>query len=160
ERATKNDFVPQWTKHVVTDPGGRDPLGLSRVGQRIADALMPGIITQTNRARYYAIYCWILWHIQQEEKPDGWENFASAFQRREAAIALATMIIDANSSPVGMRVVGRRLAQAQEKKQVSTAFQVLPSNRLGGFGQYYAGCLYQLGLTHHLEDGIDRVTQG
>ena len=86
---------------MLTNPGGRDPLGLSRVGQRLTDLLLPGIITQTDRARYYAIYCWILWHIQREEKPESWPIFASAFQRREAAVALSTMIVDENASPVG-----------------------------------------------------------
>jgi hypothetical protein len=160
DSAIRTDFLPQWTNRVLTNPGGRDPLGLSRVGQRLTDLLLPGIITQTDRARYYAIYCWILWHIQREEKPESWPIFASAFQRREAAVALSTMIVDENASPVGKLVIRRRLAQARETKQISTEFQVLPSNPLGGFGQYYSGCLYQLRLTQRLEDGIDRVTDG
>jgi hypothetical protein len=160
DSAVKTNFLPQWTNRVLTNPGGRDPLGLSRVGQRLTDILLPGIITQTDRARYYAIYCWILWHIQEEEKPGSWPTFATAFQKREAAIALSTMILDENASPVGKLVVRRRLAQARELRQINTEFQVLPSNPLGGFGQYYSGCLYQLRLTQRLEDGIDRVTDG
>ncbi len=158
--APKTDSLPQWTRHVVTDLGGRDPLGLSRVGQLLTDHLLPGIITTTDRARYYALYCWILWHIQQEESPYRWEAFVSAFQRREAAIAMATLTMDDNASPVGKRAASRRLAQRREQGQVNTAFQVLPANPLGGFGQYYAGCLSQLGLTHRLDDGIYRVTEG
>jgi hypothetical protein len=145
---------------VVTDFSGRDPLGLSRVGQLLTDHLLPGIITTTDRARYYALYCWMLWHIQQVEKPEHWEAFASAFQKREAAVAMATLILDPDGSPVGKRAVSPRLAQASERGEVSTAFQVLPSNPLGGFGQYYAGCLYQLGLAQRLDDSIDRVTEG
>ena len=86
--------------------------------------------------------------------------FTSSFQRREAAIALATMLNDPNSSPVGWKVVRKRVAETEGKKQINVGFQVLPSDRFGGFGQYYSGCLYQLGLTHRLEDGMDRVTEG
>jgi hypothetical protein len=102
----------------------------------------------------------MLWHIEQEEKPETTAEFVAAFQRREAAIALATMLGDENSSPVGKRTVARRLRTAREQGEVNVAFQVLPANKLGGFGQYYAGCLYQLGLTHRTDDGIDRVTRG
>lgn len=73
---------------------------------------------------------------------------------------MATLIMDENASPVGKRAASRRLAQGREQGKVNTAFQVLPANPLGGFGQYYAGCLHQLGLTHRLDDGIDRVTAG
>jgi hypothetical protein len=126
----------------------------------LTDHLMPGIITMTDRARYYAIYCWILWHIEHEENPKSQTEFLSAFQRREAAIALATIIGDPNASPVGKRAVEKQLAKARDENEVLLAFQVLPSNRLGGYGQYYAGCLYALGLTHRPDGTFDRVTPG
>jgi hypothetical protein len=151
--------LPQWTKFVVTDLGGRDPLGLSRISQMLTDDLLSGITTQTDRARYYGLYTWSLWHIQRHEQPTDFDTFTDAFQRREAAIALATMLADPTASPVGKRTVGPRLDQARHEGIANTAFQVLPSNRLGGFGQYYGGCLYHLGLTHRPEGGADQVTQ-
>ena len=39
--------VPKWTKYVITEHGGRDPLGLSRVSFPITDYLLTGIITTT-----------------------------------------------------------------------------------------------------------------
>lgn len=47
-------MLPRWTKRVVTETGGRDPLGLSRVANSITDFLLTGIITTTDRARYYS----------------------------------------------------------------------------------------------------------
>lgn len=160
KRQTAVDLLPAWTKHVAADLGGRDPLGLSRVSQMIADWLMPGIVTQTNRARYYAIYCWILWHVQENEDNATETEFAEAFQRREIAIAVATLLQDenANGSPVGVRAVSTRLDQAREQGKLDTSFRVLPSNRLGGYGQYYGGCMYLLGLTHRPEGSFDQVT--
>src|SRR5690348_8934036 len=61
--------VPKWTKHVVTELGGRDPLGLSRVSFMITDYLLKGIITTTSRARYYSFYTWALWHVEKSESP-------------------------------------------------------------------------------------------
>ena len=40
----------RWTKRVVTEYTGRDPLGLSRVSDVIADYLLKGITTQTTRS--------------------------------------------------------------------------------------------------------------
>src|ERR1700739_3902455 len=55
--------IPKWTSYVVTELGGRDPLGLSRLSFMITDYLVSGIITTTSRARYYSFYPWALWHI-------------------------------------------------------------------------------------------------
>lgn len=159
-KVEREDRVPQWTKRVVTKLSGRDPLGLSPVGELLADRLLPGIVTNTSRARYYALYCWMLWHIEQEEKPENAAEFVAAFQRREAAVALATMLVDDEASPVGKVAVKRHLRTAREQGEVNVAFRVLPANPLGGFGQYYRGCLYRLGLTYRTEDGIERVAPG
>jgi len=128
------------------------------VAQLLADLFFPGITTQTGRARYYALYCWILWHIQTQGKSRRWEDFVQSFQKREAAIALSTLIDDANSSPVGKRAAERRLAESEADKEVNISFRVLPSNQLGGFGQYYVGSLYALGLTHRPENGLFETT--
>ncbi len=153
--------VPKWTKHVVTELGGRDPLGLSRVSFMITDYLLKGIITTTYRARYYSFYPWALWHVEQSEAPKRHAEFAAGFRRREAFIALATLHDNADSaSVVGADSVRPRLGKYSESKEVDTNFAVLPSNAMGGYGQYYGGSLYGLGLTHRTEDGIDRAAPG
>ena len=121
--------IPKWTKHVVTELGGRDPLGLSRVSFMITDYLLKGIITTTNRARYYSFYPWALWHVEQSEAPKRYAEFAAGFRRREAFIALATLHHNADSaSVVGADAVRPRLGKYSESKEVDTNFAVLPSN--------------------------------
>jgi hypothetical protein len=153
-------LLPKWTKRVVTDLGGRDPLGLSRISQTITDYLLTGIITTTDRARYYSFYCWALWHIQIEESPSKYQDFVDAFRRREAAIAIATVLNNETTSPVGVLAVKPKIEEGRSIGEFETDFKVLPSNQLGGYGQYYGGSIYQLGLTYRLEDGLDLVTEG
>lgn len=153
--------IPKWTNYVLTDLGGRDPLGLSRVSFMITDYLVTGIITTTSRARYYSFYPWALWQIDNLERPKRYADFTAAFRRREAFLALSTLHHNPESAGVvGADAVRTRLSKYKESKEVDTNFAVLPSNSLGGFGQYYAGSLYALGLTHRDENGIDHAEAG
>lgn len=149
--------VPQWSKRAAMGMGGRDPLGLSRVAQWLTDELLPAIITTTSRARYYALYPWILWHVRETGEATSFDEFRSAFQRREAAIAIAT-ILDGESTPVGVDAAKKKLSESESDGTVTVNFRVLPANPLGGFGQYYSGCLYKLGLTERDEAGIDTLS--
>ena len=47
----------------------------------LADGLLPGIITQTDRACYYALDSWILWHLDRENEAASWDAFVSGFQK-------------------------------------------------------------------------------
>jgi hypothetical protein len=149
-----------WTKRVAANTGGRDPLGLSRVAFLITDFLLSGIITTTDRARYYSFYCWALWHIEREDKPKTDREFVTAFRRREAAMALATVAHNPTTSPVGVLAVAPQIEKGKAEGFFNCDFKVLPSNPLGGYGQYYAGSLYHLGLYHRPENSFDTVTEG
>jgi hypothetical protein len=148
-----------WTKRVATEMTGRDPLGLSRVGDMIKDFLLSGINTNNTRARYYSFYTWVLWHIEREESVRGEREFTAAFRRREAAMALATVARDPTSSPIGIKRVRPRYDTGMETGVFDCDFKVL-KNTFGGYGQYYTGSLNRLGLTHRPENSFDLVTQG
>ncbi len=151
-------LLPRWTKRVSIEEGSRDPLGLSRVSGMITDFLLQGIITQTYRARYYSFYCWNLWHIETEEKPKTYGQFAAAFQRRDTLFALASLEANPGPSPVGVRVAEPLLKASRAKREVRCNVRVLPSNALGAFGQYYTGSIHELGLTSRDEGGIYHVS--
>lgn len=107
----------------------------------ITDYLLSGIVTTTDRARYYSFYTWVLWHIAKEEQPDDFQDFVNAFRRREAAMALATLAADDSASLVDVDATRKYFATGLGTGSFDCNFQVLPSNRLGGYGQYYAGSL-------------------
>ena len=135
------NYLPQWTRRVAMDGSGRDPLGLSRVSDALTGHLLPDIITTTDRARYYSFYTWAVSDIQALRQAKGVKvSFLEEFQRREAAFALASSLGQKQKLPiVGIVRVEEILAAAGSSSAVETDFQVLPYNRLGGYGQYYAG---------------------
>ena len=75
-------------------------------------------------------------------------------------MALCTLNRNPVSSVVGRDAVRPRLERFKETGEVETNFKVLPSNSMGGYGQYYGGSLYQLGLTSRNEEGIERCAPG
>ena len=141
----------------MIEGGGRDPLGLSRVAFFLTDYLLTGIITTTDRARYYSFYSWTLWHIEQEEKSEKYEDFVNSFRRREAAMAMATMAAEPLLSPVGVKVVRDHLERGKQTNQYDCNFKVLPSNPMGGYGQYYGSSIYHLKLSYNNENYIGKI---
>ena len=153
-------YLPKWTKRFVIEGGGRDPLGLSRVAFTLTDHLLTGIITTTDRARYYSFYSWSLWHIAQEERPESYNDFVFAMRRREAVMAMATLSADPLLSPVGVKVVSSQLNIGKQTGEYDCNFKVLPSNPLGGFGQYYGSSIYHLKLSERDENYISGIVSG
>jgi hypothetical protein len=154
-------YWPQWTRRVVTEETGRDPLGLSSVSDALTEFLLPGIITTTDRARYYSFYTWAIADVGAARKNADGFSFEAEFQRREAAFALASRIgARTDLSLVGLRRVREKLAEAEEDQTADTAFRVLPSNALGGLGNYYGGCLRSMGLASFDENGEWTVPEG
>lgn len=154
------DYLPRWTKRVATESGGRDPLGLSRVAFNLTNHLLTGIITTTERARYYSFYTWILWHIEQNENPENYNDFVDAFRRREAVMGLATLASKSQLNPVGVEQLRNQMERGQQTGEYDCDFKVLPSNSLGGYGQYYSSSIYHLKLSYVDEFSIDRVDEG
>lgn len=155
------DYLPNWTEKAVTDTTGRDPLGLNRVSNLLIDYLLTGIVTGTDRARYYAYYCWALWKIENESPNGTYDEFETLLRRLDAAVSLASLRRETPLGQVGVRAASRALSDGKSSREFSIDFKPLPSQSLGGFGQYYAGSMYQLGLTYRPEgNGIDRITDG
>jgi len=131
------DYLPRWTKRVVTSMTGRDPLGLSRVSNLITDYLLKGIITTRTGRGTTPSTAGNLGHPSGETET--LEDFRTGFRRREAAMALATVLDDSDTSPTGVEATRSALDRSAGREGVDCDFQVLPSNPMGGYGQYYGG---------------------
>lgn len=148
-------YLPRWTAQVRTEAGPRDPLGLSGHAHELTDELLPGITVQTFWARYYSIFCWILWHIGEHERPTSELENNAAFMRREAAFALATSLRGGRFH--GIDNTSERLADQQDP--VELEFRVL-SHRYGAYGAHYRGSMFALGLCHWPTPIRDEPTPG
>ncbi len=58
------ESYPQWTAELTKENvTGEDQLGVEGAAQGYQQWLIPGIITTTDRARYYSFYAWILFRF-------------------------------------------------------------------------------------------------
>jgi hypothetical protein len=139
------DYLPRWTKREVVEASGRDPLGLSRVSDALTSYLLPGIITTTERARYYSFYPWA---VQDTQRNHGRLSFQEAFMRRDSLFGLASALgkTDVDLTIVGKLQITPRIAELKASGSIKTSFLLLPSNEYGPLDQYYASCLIELGL--------------
>lgn len=158
-------YFPRWTKLARIEETGKDPLGLSRVHERLTEWLVPGVTTQTHRARYYSFYLWAVHDTNLTDQPQSRREFIEGMRRREATFVLACLAHHDGDAPPS-HLVGSREGKKIWKRDrespsgLSIAFDPLPSNGLGGYGQYYGGSLYRLGLTCTPEEsmGVDKLT--
>ena len=133
------DVRTNWTEaHGVShEDQGLDHLSLASVSENIYDRVTPGFTTLTNRARYYALYCWILYDYFSGGYET--EKFETFFRRREHAYALACMSHDhepgtpGGAAIVGARSSGKRWRSGEDPLDLSKSHI---KNKLGGFNNY------------------------
>ena len=88
---------------------------------------------------------------------------ARGLRRREATMAVACVAHDRGVAPrqlVGAAGAKKAWRESEDSILVPVDFTPLRCNPLGGYGQFYAGSLYRLGLTHTPNDrpGVDELT--
>lgn len=127
---------------------GLDHLGLESAAENLYDLVTPGFTNLAKRARYYALYCWIL----QDYFEGGYqetEEFAPFFRRREHAYALACLSHDhAPDSPGASGVMGsinatKHWNSGADPIDLSQSHMKSP---LGGYGLYYRNAMQRAGL--------------
>src|SRR2546421_2964981 len=96
---------------------GRDPLGLQTITlDRIMPRLLPGILVQSRRARYFSLHAFLLSEYQRRRLPLTNNDLASFIKLREFEYAVAVQLCPrgCGDRPVGM--VGKtRAAPAVEE---------------------------------------------
>lgn len=141
---------PHWIAPIYQEETGQDYLGLRLVQEYVVDFLLPGIITITPRARYYAFYAWLLVEYAQEHLV-GW-SFNRFIKRREQIFGLASVAHD--SSVVGLAGYQKFAAYWQRYQNAPevplTADDYLQASR-GGYDAY-AGVMRTLGLVAEHEE--------
>lgn len=149
-----------WTEaHGVSqEDEGLDHLSLASVSESIYDRVTPGFTTLTNRARYYALYCWILYDYFNSGYET--EEFESFFRRREHAYALACVShahklgTPGGAAIVGARSSGRRWRVGEDPLDLAKSHI---KTRFGGYGNYQ-NAMQRAGLLK-LSEGWGSLTE-
>lgn len=141
---------------------GLDHLGVQAPGIEIYSQLLPGITNVTDRARYFSFYAWLFWQFEQK----GWRAYGEwlpMLRRAECLFALIALhhgLVNADDASahsgamVGSAVLFHALQSASEGSRFSLSIFADADesnaryfkNPTGGFGQYYFGSLWQLGI--------------
>ncbi len=146
------ELKPLWTKQVKLVQKARNLLGLSRLSQYITSELLPGITTQTIRARNYIFYCWAIKQLKNYNIKTH-KEFNSNITRLETAYVVAS-ILDTNNNftnakgPIGKRKGARLIKNTPEHKLINVNRSLL-DNRGGGYAQYYRNSMYLLNLIYY-----------
>lgn len=141
--------------------GGLDHLGTAAPGFQIYSQLLPGITNVTDRARYYALYPWVIWSFEKRFPDADSATFKEYFRRADC---LLTLLSERHARTLGEPAEAHGLGMAGRDRLLPAldALQAVPplrlsmfthlepaenryfKNPLGGLGQYYAGVLQEL----------------
>jgi len=149
-----------WLEPVKTI-GGQDHLGTLAPCEAVYTQLLPGITNNTNRARCYSFYPWLLWAIERAGWPKDAKAIVQAVRKAECLLCLIGIAHEggADASKHGGGLAGReKLVPAWNDirdggtLRLSTFATTEDNERrywkhtLGGLGQYYLGTLRELRL--------------
>ena len=145
--------LPQWTAELTdTFVTGEDQLGVEGAAQGYQQWLIPGIITTTDRARYYSFYAWVLHRfINLPDSSRLLKDFRGSFYKRhEVALILGAFSHHKDREIIGGLVGSginnfkvRRWWKADDPVSLDVDYFV---NKLGGFGQYYLTAMQAMGI--------------
>lgn len=144
---------PQWTSELTdTFVSGEDQLGVAGAAQGYQQWLIPGIITTTDRARYYSFYAWVLHRfINAPGSSRLLKDFRGPFYKRhEVALILGVFGHHKDRETVGGLVGSginnfkvRTWWEAGDPVSLDTHYF---ENKLGGFGQYYLTAMQAMNI--------------
>jgi hypothetical protein len=144
---------PQWTSELTdTFVTGEDQLGIEGAAQGYQQWLIPGIITTTDRARYYSIYAWILYRfINLPGSSRLLKDFRGLFYKRHEM----ALILGAYSHHKDREIIGGLVGSGTNNAKVRSWWEASDpvsldthyfQNTLGGFGQYYLTAMQAMGI--------------
>lgn len=155
------NLFPRWIAPIYNESGGQDFLGLRAVQTRITTYLLPGIITITPRARYYAFYSWLLMEYSQSHPED--MSLAAFIKQREQIFVLANLAW--NEASGGKLDDGGLQGSIKLRKhwKAHAKENFIPLHRddylnatYGGYGPY-TGVMRTLGLTSQEDSNVVKV---
>ena len=151
--------LPQWTTEITDNiVPGEDMLGVEGAAQGYQQWLIPGIITQTNRARYYSFYAWVLHRFIHSTQGNRLiRNFRGKYYKRhEVALILASYAHHMEGILLRNLVgAGNNYNKVRTWWETSDPMSLDVSyfkDSLGGFGQYYLGAMQAMRIVDYSQN--------
>lgn len=152
-----------WTKPTGLNRG-QDHLATRAICEILYSRLLPGITNVTDRARYYTLYPWLLWVMDQEKVAS--EARTTWFRKADCLLTLISLHHGAGAEHSRAAVGSITLHKALQTL-VDTGEPIVLSrwarsdnhpdryfaNKRGGLGQYYLGPLESLGVVAWDKEG-------
>lgn len=139
-------YDPVWSELEYLPGGARDALRLETAGEGILEDLLPGINTNTNRARYYSFWSWILREfIRDEQAAHNQRGFYDWLRSREDMLILAHLS-HAHGTGAAGTTEGKKFWKNGEPDAYPLDWKSLISVSGGAYQLYYRGPLEEMNI--------------
>jgi hypothetical protein len=141
--------VPEWIDRSLNVKAGRDPLGLQTITQdRITPVLLPGILVQSSRARYFTFAPFLLLEFEERRFPASNDVLSEFIKQREFEYAVAVQLCPNGCGAISAGNVGKDNAAPALNHAVDDLIprQESVESYLGGYGLNYRTPLTELGV--------------
>ena len=142
---------PRWTARIDESKGAEDPLGMTRVTNRLLGDLLPGITTISPRPRYIAHHLWALKDTDANDNPTSRTELLEGLYDRERILLLAGKYYaqsddeKSHTGLVGSSTAGEILETDEDPIALDFSFY---SNKGGSYDQNYVGPMATMGLVN------------
>jgi hypothetical protein len=132
--------LPEWIERSLSVKAGRDPLGLQTITQdRITPVLLPAILVNSSRARYFSYAPFLLAEFEERRFPTSNDVLSEFFKQREFEYAVAVQLCPRGCGAISAGNVGKdnavpALSQAVDE-HVGRGESI--ETYLGGYGLNY-----------------------
>jgi hypothetical protein len=153
---------PTWNKPIKEYDIARDPLGISRVNDRMIGELIQGFTVTTPRARYYSFYVWAIEQIGKNKLAKNDREFKNMFYDFERLYMMSCVAHEEGSKENHKEITGVEAGREVWKKELDKIAMNFTyfGNRLGGFGQNYRGSIFNIGLiTQEIDDEYEKPSK-
>jgi hypothetical protein len=141
--------IPEWLDRSLHETAGQDPLGLETITtDRFLPALLPGIIANSERARAFSFYAFLLDEFRRRDFPPSMDALDAFVRAREFELAAAVQLCPNGCGGTSAGAIGAdRARPAVRELPVGGRLQRRESveSILGGYGLYYRSPMRDLG---------------
>jgi hypothetical protein len=141
--------LPEWIDRSLNVKAGRDPLGLQTITQdRITPVLLPAILVQSSRARYFSFHPFLMLEFEERRFPASNDVLSEFIKQREFEYAVAVQLCPNGCGAISAGNVGKDNAVPALNHAVNDLVprQESVESYLGGYGLNYRTPLTELGV--------------